>query len=252
MSGTLILARTELRRLFVQPLAWALLAAVLGVLAYFFLLSLQAFLALMPKLAGSASAPGVTDLVALPLLRAIASLLLLVVPLLGMRTLAGERQSGTLPLLLASGLGDARIVLGKYLGLLAFLFLLVALALAMPLSLDIGTALDLGRLCAAALGLLLFAAALAAIALCASSYAQQPAVAATVALALNLVLWILDAGARYEGVTSGFINYLALPTHLEPFLHGLVATVDIVYFMLIAAVALALATRRLGASRRRG
>src|SRR5882724_6942944 len=111
---SMVLARNELRRLFVQPLAWALLATVLGVLAYFFLLSLEAFLVLMPKLAGIDGAPGVGDLVALPLLRAIASLLLFVAPLLGMRSIAGERQAGTLPLLLAAGVGDARIVLGKF------------------------------------------------------------------------------------------------------------------------------------------
>jgi len=68
-----------------------LLAAVLGVLAYFFLLTLQGFLVLMPKIAGNPTAPGVTDLIALPLLRAIASVLLLVVPLLGMRAFAGDR-----------------------------------------------------------------------------------------------------------------------------------------------------------------
>ena len=169
-----------------------------------------------------------------------------------MRAFAGDRQSGALPLLLASGLSDARIVLGKYLGLVAFLVVLILLALAMPLSLQVGTALDLGRVTAAALGLVLFAAALAALALWASSYAQQPAVAAGFALVLNLLLWMLDAGARYEGVTSDFVNYLALPTHLEPFLHGIVASVDIVYFVLLSTVALALATRRLAASRVRG
>ena len=72
---SLVIARNELRRIFLTPLAWVLLAAVLGVLGYFFLLSLGAFLALMPKIAGMADAPGVTDLVVLPLLRATASLL---------------------------------------------------------------------------------------------------------------------------------------------------------------------------------
>lgn len=246
------LARNELRRAFVQPMAWALLATALGVLAYFFLLSLNGFLLLMPKLAGLDSAPGVTDLIALPLLRAIASVLLLVTPLLGMRAIAGERQNGTLPLLLGSGLGSARIVLGKYLGLAGILGILVVLAMSMPFSLAIGTTLDVGRLFAAMLGLLLFAAALAALALCVSTFAQQPMVAAIVALALNLLLWMVDAGARYEGVTNGFINYLALPTHLEPFLHGIVASVDVVYFVLLIAVALALATRRLASIRVRG
>jgi len=157
-----------------------------------------------------------------------------------------------LPLLLVSGLSDARIVLGKYLGLAAFLIMLILLALAMPLSLQVGTALDLPRLATAALGLALFAGALAALALCASSNAQQPVVAAGLALVLNLLLWMLDAGARYEGVTSDFVNYLALPTHLEPFLHGIVASVDIVYFVLLATVALAQATRRIGTARVRG
>ena len=91
---SLVIARNELRRIFLTPLAWVLLAAVLGVLGYFFLLSLGAFLALMPKIAGMADAPGVTDLVVLPLLRATASLLLIVAPLLGMRAIAGDRQNG--------------------------------------------------------------------------------------------------------------------------------------------------------------
>jgi ABC-2 type transport system permease protein len=247
---SLVIARNELRRLFVQPLAWALLAAVLGVLAYFFLLTLQGFLVLMPKIAGNAAAPGVTDLVVLPLMRAIASVLLLVVPLLGMRAFAGDRAA--LPLLLTSGLSDARVVLGKYAGLMTFLAMLILISLAMPLSLEVGTALDLGRIVASAIGLVLFAATLAAIALWASAVSQQPAVAAGLALVLNLLLWMLDAGARYEGVTSDFVNYLALPTHLEPFLHGIVATVDVVYFVLLSAVALALTTRRLATSRVRG
>jgi ABC-2 type transport system permease protein len=247
-----VIARNEWRRLFAQPLAWVLLAATLAVLAYFFLLTLQGFLGLSPKLAGVPSPPGVTDLVALPLMRAIASVLLLVAPLLGMRAIAGERQSGTLALLQSSGAGSRRIVLGKFAALCGFFIVLIALALAMPASLAVGTQLDWGRLATGALGLILFAAALAAIAIAASSFTRLTVVAAIAALAIGLVLWMLDAGARYEGVSSSFINYLALPTHLEPFLRGIVATVDIVYFALIVAVALTLAARRLDTERERG
>jgi ABC-2 type transport system permease protein len=248
---TLLLARLEWKRLFAQPLAWALLAVLLALLAYFFLLSLDAYLRLMPKIAGTPAAPGVTDLIALPLMRAAASVLLLIAPLVGMRAIASERQTGTFALLAASGIGDGALVRGKWLGALALLALLVLLAVAMPLSLEIGTTLDLGRLAAATLGLLLFAAALSAIAVAASAYAEQPIVAAVVALALNLLLWMADAGARYEGVNSGFINYLALPTHLEPFLHGMVASVDVIYFLLLVLLALTFAARRLATARRR-
>lgn len=247
-----VIARNEWRRLFAQPLAWVLLAAVLAVLAYFFLLTLQGFLGLMPKLAGMPSAPGVTDLVALPLARAIASIALIVAPLLGMRAIAGERQTGTLALLQTSGTSGAGIVLGKFAALCGFFVVLIALALAMPASLAIGTHLDWGRIAAGALGLILFAAALSAIAIAASAFTRHAVVAAIVALAINLVLWMLDAGARHEGVSSAFINYLALPTHLEPFLRGIVASVDVVYFALIVGVALTLAARRLDSERERG
>jgi ABC-2 type transport system permease protein len=247
-----VVARNELRRFFLTPLAWVVLAAVLAVLAYFFLVELGAFFALMPKIAGMADAPGVTDLVVLPLLRAIASLLLVIVPLLGMRAIAADRQNGSLTLLQASGIGDARIVLGKYFGLLGFVIVFVLLAMAMPMSLTIATSLDLGRLAAATVGLILFAAALTAIAVASSAVTQSAALAAAIALIVSLVLWMVDAGARYEGISTTFVDYLALPTHLEPFLHGIVATVDIVYFLLISLVALTLATRRVGALRTRG
>ena len=68
MSAGLI-ARHEWRRLLVQPFAWTLAAVVLAFMAWQFLLALQAFIDLAPKLGGLKDAPGVTDLVAIPLLR---------------------------------------------------------------------------------------------------------------------------------------------------------------------------------------
>ena len=38
---------------------------------------------------------------------------------------------------------------------------------------------------------------------------------------------------------------LALPTHIEPFFRGLVSSIDIVYFVIVAVVALAFAAKRL-------
>ncbi len=128
---------------------------------------------------------------------------------------------------------------------------LIALVVLMPLVLGFGTALDVGKIAAAALGLGLFAAALTAIGILASAWAAQPALAAAAALAITSLLAAVDAGARLQGISNAGINYLALPTHLEPFFRGLVASVDIVYFLLIVGVALALATRRLDALRSR-
>ena len=252
MSAAWLIARHDLRRMAVSVWPWALAAATLALLAYYFLLSLDGFLQLAPKLAGHADAPGVTDLVAVPVLRTLANLFLLLIPLLGMRAIAGERRAHSLVLLLGAGIGDAPIVLGKWLALWLYALALIALALAMPLSLAAGTTLDVGKLAAAGLGLALQAGALAALAVYASSLCDQPAFAAAIAVALNLLLTVIDAGARLQGVGNSLINYLALPTHLEPFFRGIVASVDALYFALLALLALGLATRRLGALRSLG
>jgi ABC-2 type transport system permease protein len=249
MSVAFLIARHEWRRLAVQPFAWTLAAVVVALMAWQFLLSLQGFIDLAPKLGGLKDAPGVTDIIAIPLLRSLSNLLMLIVPLVTMRAIAGERRAATLPLLLASGVGSGRIVLGKYLGALGYVLLLVLLVALMPLVLGYATALDLGKIAAAVLGLVLFAAALVAIGLLCSAWAAQPALAAASAIALTGLLAVVDSGARLQGITHAGINHLALPTHVEPFLRGIVASVDIAYFALLGGVALVLAARRLEALR---
>lgn len=260
--SALAVARLELRRLFVRPLGWVLGALTLGELAWRFVLLLGNFLAAQVRLAALPAGPGYTDLVAVPLLSSLftgslvpfglTELALLVVPLLTMSSLAGERSNGTLPLLLAGSQSPASIVLGKYLAVLAWLVLWLALVLSMPLSLAHGTTLDWGKLAAASLGLLLVLALLAAIGLACSAFASHPAIAATAALVVALTLCCVNLGAQAAGVDNGVIHWLALGTHLERLLRGLVDTTDIAWFVLLTALALALAIRRLGADRERG
>ncbi|MGA8276853.1 MAG: ABC transporter permease [Rhodanobacteraceae bacterium] len=245
MSAIAVIARNEWRRQFVQPFAWFLIAVVLALTAYQFLIALGAYLQLMPKLGALKDAPGVTDLVAVPVLRGLANLLMLIVPLITMRTIAGERRARTLPLLLASGVGNARIVLGKYFGALGLAWLILAVVLLLPLALEFGSTLDLGRLAAAALGVALYIAALTAIGIFCSTLTAQPALAAGAALSVAVLLSIVDAGARLQGIDNASINYLASGSHLEPFWRGLVASVDIVYFLLLTAFALLLAIWRM-------
>jgi ABC-2 type transport system permease protein len=245
LSVAVLIARHEWRRLAVQPFAWMLAAIVIALMAWQYLLALEAFLQLAPKLGGLKDAPGLTDLVAIPLLRSFSNLLMLLVPLITMRAIAGERRQQSLALLLAGGVGNARIVIGKYFGALGFVIVLVVLIAAMPLALAFGTSLDFGRLLAAIVGLMLFAGALTAIGVLCSAWTPQPALAAAAAFAITSLLAIIDAGARLQGIDNTGINYLALPTHIEPFFRGLVSSVDIVYFLLIIVVALAFGARRL-------
>jgi ABC-2 type transport system permease protein len=250
--STLAVARLEWRRLFVRPLGWVLGATTLAWLAWNFTLLLGGFLAAQIRLAALSDGPGYTDLVAVPLLAKLAELAFLVVPLLSMSSLAGERREGALALLLGMGLAPSRIVLGKYLALLGWLLLWLVLVLAMPLALAHATAIDWGKLAAAALGMALLLAALAALGLACSAFASHPAIAAAAALVLTLGLWAVNLGAQMAGVEDGALNWLAMSSHLQPLLRGLVASPDVVWFVLLVIVCLALAIRRVAAERERG
>jgi len=251
-ANTVAIARLEWRRLLVRPLAWVLAALTLAWLAWNFTLLLGSFLAGQIQRAAQPDGPGFTDLVGVPLLGQLAQLAFLVVPLLTMSTLAGERRNGTLALLFAAGVPAWRIVLGKYLAVSGWLLLWLALALAMPLALAHATHFDWGKLAAATLGLALMLAALAAIGVACSSFAAHPALAAAAALVIALALWSVNLGAQMAGVNGGAVNWLAMSTHLQPLLRGLVSSADLVWFALLIVLALALAARRLGADKERG
>jgi ABC-2 type transport system permease protein len=250
--------RLELRRLFVRPLGWVIAALALAELGWRFAILLQFFLLNQVQLASIPDAPGYTDIVIVPLLSSFAlpfaliELALLIVPLLTMSSLASERSAGTLPLLFASGLSAARILIGKYLAILIWLVLWLLLALVIPVSLAHGATLDWGKLAAATLGTFLALAVLGAIGLACSAFAQHPAVAAVAALIISLTLYCINLGAQRAGVDSGFVNWLAMSTHQDNMMHGIVSSTDLVWFALAIAVALALGIRRLTSDRERG
>ncbi|EQD28701.1 ABC transporter, permease protein [mine drainage metagenome] len=216
------------------------------------LLAVGAFLKVQDRLALLPAAPGFTDIVAVPLLAQFAEIALLLVPLLSMQALAGERRAGTLSLLLAQGLSARSIVLGKYLAQLLWLLALLALVLLLPLLLAPATTLDWGKLAAATLGIALLLAGLLAVGVACSSYARQPPLAAALALALTLALWAGVAQGRAPQLAGPLLGWISLPTHLQPLLRGLVSTSDLAYFGILIALALSLAMHRLGRERELG
>lgn len=250
--SALAVAGHEWRRLWVRPFAWILAAATLAWLGWQFVLMLGHFLDVEVKLAALADGPGYTDLVAVPLLAQFAQLAILLVPLMTMSTLSGERRAGTLPLLFAAGVSPARIVLGKYAAVLGWLLAILLLTLAMPLALAHATAPDWGKLAAATLGMALTLITLTAIGVACSAFTAHPALAAAAALVITLALWAVNLGAQAAGTLGGALDWLALSTHLQPMWRGVVSSADVAWFLIVAALALALAIQRLAGERTRG
>lgn len=243
------IALKELRSLFLSPLAWAVLAVVQLILAYFFLLRIDAYLLLQPRLAMMPSAPGMTGMIVSPLFGNAAIVLLLVAPLITMGTIADERQRGTLSLLRSAPISPLEIVLGKYLGLAAFFAVMLAITCLMPLSLLLGGTLDFGLFAGAVLGIALLVLSFSAAGLFLSSLTRQPVIAAVSTFGLLLMLWIIDWAARASGGPEGVLSYLSLMGHYEAFLKGLFDTRDLVYYLIFIALMLAFSVRKLEAER---
>jgi ABC-2 type transport system permease protein len=242
------LAARELRSLFLSPLAWAILAAVQALMAYFFLWYLQEFTEVQPQLMLIENAPGVTQWVIMPLLATAAIVLLVVAPLLTMRLISEERRNQTLSLLMSAPVSMSEIVFGKYLGILGFFFIMVALIVLMPLSLLFGTSLDMGMFAAGVLGLALLLASFAAVGLYMSTLTSQPAVAAISTFGVLLMLWIANLGNTSTDKDS-LLSYLSILQHYQAMMKGIVNSGDVVYYMLFIGVFLALSIRHLDAQR---
>ncbi|MCP5151369.1 MAG: ABC transporter permease subunit [Ectothiorhodospiraceae bacterium] len=243
------LATHELRTLLLSPLAWVLLALSQVMLGWSFILQLWGFERLAPQLEGMAGAPGITAIVAAPVLRNAAVVLLFLVPLLTMRSIAEERRSGSIALLLSSPVTVTTVVLGKFLGAVGFVTLMLLSALLLPLSLLLGSTLDLGLVACAALGVLMLGATACAIGLLLSSLTESPPVAAALTLGALLLLWALDEASGADGAAGAVVGWLSLANHLEGWLRGVADSRDAAYFGLLGGGALALTIRRLDALR---
>jgi ABC-2 type transport system permease protein len=136
----------------------------------------------------------------------------------------------------------AEIVLGKYLGVLGFLFIMVAMVSLMPLSLLLGGGLDYGKLAACVLAFALLAAGYAAVGLFISALSNQPTVAAISTFGALLLLWIIDWS---RGAGGGVLEYLSMLHHYTRLLTGSVNTEDLVYFLLFILAFLVLSIHSL-------
>jgi ABC-2 type transport system permease protein len=244
----LSIAGKELRRLFISPLAWVILAFLQFVFALFFNLGLRAFFETQAQMATMPGAPGFTAYVVEPSFGTARIILLMVVPLLSMRLIAEERRNQTLPFLMSAPVSITQIVLGKFLGLLAFLALAVGLLVVMALSLYTGGKLDLGLLAGSVLGLLLLCGGFAAVGLYLSSLTSHPLVAGVGTYGALLLLWLINAGVTDP---ASPLHIISIIKHYDSFAKGIVSLYDLVYYVVLIALFLLLSIRRLDADRLR-
>ena len=256
MNATRAIAAHELNRLFVSPLSWTLLAVTQLLLGILFALSLTD-ISLNPQTVGEYD--GISAIVGGGVFRFATVVLLLVVPLLTMRSIAEERKQGTWPWLVASPISTAALVAGKFGGVMGYLTLIWGLTAAMPLTLAVFSPLDMGILAAGLIGLWLMMASFAALGLLASAMTREPSLAAVITLTAILLAWLAYAVSAidwqpvilgYALDIAGMVRGASPIGHLDSLLRGLFTTADLIYFAVFVIACLALTVLRLDAERR--
>jgi len=233
MLNMIAIMRKELRSYFASPVAYVVIAAFLVMAGVFFAILVRAQ-------AGTVEAS--LDIV----FGNVTVVLLVVAPALTMRLLAEEQKSGTIEVLLTAPVQDWEVVVGKYLASVVLFLVPVALTLVYPAVLLHYANPDVGPMIGGYLGLILFGSAFLAVGVLASSLAQNQVVAALLAVAILIAMWLMGAFAgSARPPVSDILNYLSIIGHYSDFSRGLVDTRDIVYYLSVIAIVLFLAIRSL-------
>jgi len=220
-------AERELRAYFLSPLAYVVIFAFLALSGYLFALILNSS----------------REATLRPLISNVSVLFLFIVPLISMRLLAEEQRTGTVELLLTNPVQEWEIVVGKFLASVVLLLVMVGLTLLYPIFLLIFGNPDRGPILTGYLGILLQAAGFLAVGLWASSLTQNQIVAALLAFAFLLMLWLSDSLGQFLGGTlGGIVSYASVTTHFQDFPQGVIKSQDVIYYLTLIAAGLVLST----------
>lgn len=205
MARLLSLYRRELLGLFVSPVAWIVLFVFLltnGATFTFYLFAYDGDTsALLASQYGSIS---------------FWFLMVLIPPLLTMRSFADERRLGTFELLVTTGVGDATLVTAKFLSSWTFfIFLWLTLLPLWVLVIRMGT-VDTGILFTIHLGLLLVGGLFCATGILTSAISSSSLVAAGLGMAVNLGIFFINYLRGLFPAGSLEIRYLE---YLSPLYH---------------------------------
>jgi ABC-2 type transport system permease protein len=228
MSAVWTIARRELRSMFDHPTGYILL--VVFVVVNDLLFFRQAYLVNVASLR--------------PMLQLLPWVFLFFVPAVTMRALAEDLRSGTLEVVLAQPVSEAGLLAGKYVGQLLFVWLALALTVPVAVGVSFGADVQAGVMVAQYVGAALLAAGLTGVGLWASSVTPNQITAYIAGLTVMFLLILVGVDPLVTGLpprVSAFVASVAVLGHFENIARGVIDLRDVIYFLTLAALFLALA-----------
>lgn len=249
MRNIVTIASKELRSYFVSPIAYVVLTGFLLLGGWFFFNLLSRFNFLL-QIYGAMQNPeamarlNLNEFVVAPLLHNLSVVLVILVPVITMRSFAEEKRGGTYELLLTSPLTVTEIVLGKFFGAFAFLLVMIGLTGIYPLLLVVFGNPEVGVIMSGYLGLLLLATAFVSVGLLTSALTENQIIAAVSCLVTLLLLYVISWPAdTANAVLGAVLKYVSLTEHFGELVKGIIDTRDLVYFASLVILALFLTQR---------
>ena len=247
LSNLLRVAYKELRYLFLSPIGWIILAVFCIQTAYQFA---QIFDIYFQNLAlGEGPRSFALELFTSGAGRTYSTVIsnvYLFIPLVTMAVFARELQSGAIRLLMSSPIRPTEIVLGKFLGVATYLFCFVlALILMIMIAALAVPQFDWPATLPGLLGIFLLVCTYAAIGIFVSSLTQHQVVAAIATLTILFVLQSIASWLQATPVLNEVTAWASLAGRASTFRSGLIATPDMIYFLVLIALFLAFTVLRI-------
>ncbi len=232
MSSVMAVARRELKTFFSSPIAYIVLGAFLLLAGWLYFSTLF--------LAGQASLRGFFSVAPL--------LFVVLVPAITMRSIAEERKTGTLELLLTMPLENWQLVAGKFVAALGMVA--AGLVFTLPYAVTVssltapGAPFDWGPVIAGYVGLLLLASTFIALGLWASALSKNQIVGFVIGLIICFAFYIVDKFALLLPESlAGVLEYLSVDYHFENIARGVLDTRDLLFYVSLTAAGLVLTTQ---------
>ena len=162
------------------------------------------------------------------------------IPALTMRTVAEEKTSGTIELVLTKPVTDWQFITGKYLANLIIIFIALSLTAPYVITLSKIGDIDAGATILGYIGLLFMSSAYIGMGIFASSITKNQIVSFLTALFIGLFFHIIFSvvANNMAGGLAEIFSYLDMGTHFNSISRGVLDTKDLFYFLTLTFLGL--------------
>jgi ABC-type transport system involved in multi-copper enzyme maturation permease subunit len=183
---------------------------------------------------------GANEATVRPLVRQIPLFLAVLIPILTMRSVADEKQSGTMQWMQTLPVTDTQIVLGKFGAACTMLFGILFMSTLFPLLVAQVGSLDTGQILASYIGLFLVGCAYCSLGILASSLTSKAALGLLIGLLLALAFYGTSFALGFVSPElAELFSYASFKEHFKTMERGVLDSRNLCFYLSVIMVALA-------------